>query len=98
MLDANSASVAVKKIQEPAIKCVIRSAEERLEEMAAYKRIDQEFREYLETYYAGHLSQASRDIVWKLAYENGIGDYYAGVEYCYKDYAELDDELVATLK
>lgn len=98
MLDANSASAAVRKIQEPAIQGVVRTKEERLVEMAAYQKVDQEFREYLETYYAGHLSQASRDIVWKLAYENGIGDYYAGVEYCYKDYAELDDELVATLK
>lgn len=98
MLDANSATAALRKIQQPAINGVFRDEATRVQENVEYAKVDAQFREYLETYYAEHLSAASRDIVWNAAYKNGMHKGYREVEICYEDYAELDDEILATVK
>lgn len=98
MLDALSATEAIRKIQEPAIRGVHRDAKAREAEMAAYAVVNAQFRQYLEHFFAAEHNQESRDILWAAAEKWGGHNGYTEIQELYKDYAELNDEELKNFK
>lgn len=92
MLDALTATKALRKIQIPAIQGVVRDSAARKAEKEAYAEVDAQFRAYLEFHYAPHHSDESHEILWSAAKKWGKHKGYPEIEILYEDYSGLDDE------